>query len=113
MAGAGLFVVLQPHPTPVAAIRKPFFTSQQSHRVLPRKTHTGLFAKPAAAVKRADDINAGRTLTNHKHSEFYAVRPLDGGEEQATKDRGPQNPYLISTQILRKNRFCKSSMKAR
>ncbi|MCP5544868.1 MAG: hypothetical protein H7A49_13280 [Akkermansiaceae bacterium] len=58
------------------SIRKP-------RRVLPRKTHAGLFARPAAAVKRAGDINAGPAWSGRKKSEFYAACPLDGGEERA------------------------------
>jgi len=36
-------------------------SSEKNQRVLPRKTHSGLFAEPAAAVKRADDINPAKT----------------------------------------------------
>jgi hypothetical protein len=50
---------------------------------LPRKTHTSLSARSAAAVKRAGDINAGPALSRRPNAGFYAARPLDGGEERA------------------------------
>jgi hypothetical protein len=51
---------------------------------LPRKTHTSLFAQPAAVVKRAGDINPGKIKPVPKPSDFYAARPLDDDEERAT-----------------------------
>jgi len=71
-------------------------------RFFPRKTHTGLFVQPSAAVKRTDDINTSYTHCDHSGSEFYAARPLDGGEERATNVAPSPNIVLSSTQILRK-----------
>ena len=65
--------------------------SERNQKVLPRKTHTGLFAKPAVAVKRAGDINPGEINSGPKRPRFYATRPLDGGEEQATNNLHASN----------------------
>ena len=71
---------------------------RKPHRVLPRKTHTGLFARPAAAVKRAGDINAGPARSGRKKDEFYAARPLDGGEERAPGVAAAPNIHTNSTE---------------
>ena len=42
----------------------------QTQKVLPRKTHTSLFARLAAAVKRADDINHRRTTQAWNNAGF-------------------------------------------
>jgi hypothetical protein len=64
---------------------------EKIQKVLPRKTHTGLFAKPAASVKRAGDINPVNIKSGLKRPAFYATRPLDGGEERATNDHHASN----------------------